>query len=60
MYAPVEQKAFTFADRCEEAFLIAKFDGPDISIKIHALDQHQVISLLHRLVARLEKGNILE
>lgn len=56
MYAPVDQKAFTFAARCEEAFLIAKFDGPETSVSIHAADQQQVITLLNRLVDRLEKG----
>ena len=56
MYAPVDQKAFTFAARCEEAFLIAKFDGVETSVSIHAADQEQVVTLLNRLVARIEQG----
>ncbi|MEJ2746060.1 MAG: hypothetical protein P8123_10330 [bacterium] len=56
MYASVEQKAFTLADRCDEAFLIAKFEGIETSIKIHAADGDQIISLLKRLTMRLEKG----
>lgn len=56
MYVPVEQKAFTLADRCDEAFLIAKFDGVETSIKIHAADHDQIIALLKRLTTRLEKG----
>lgn len=56
MYATVDQKAFTFAARCEEAFLIAKFDGVETSVSIHAVDQQQVVTLLNRLVARIEKG----
>jgi hypothetical protein len=56
MYAPVEQKAFTLADRCDEAFLIARFEGFETSISIHAADQDQIIALLKRLTTRLEKG----
>lgn len=56
MYAPVDQKAFTFAARCEEAFLIARFDGVETSVSIHAADQEQVVTLLNRLVARIEQG----
>lgn len=56
MYAPVDQKPFTFAAHCDEAFLIAKFEGTETAIKIHAVDQHQIISLLSKLVSRLERG----
>lgn len=56
MYASVEQKAFTLADRCDEAFIIAKFEGLETSIKIHAADQGQIIALLKKLTTRLEKG----
>ncbi|HOE27347.1 MAG TPA: hypothetical protein PK696_06600 [bacterium] len=52
----MDQKAFTFAARCEEAFLIAKFDGVETSVSIHAADQEQVVTLLNRLVARIEQG----
>lgn len=58
MYAPVEQKAFTFADRCEEAFIIARFDGMEASVKIHAVDQEQMITLLQKLIERLGKGKL--
>lgn len=60
MYAPVDQKAFTFAARCEEAFLIARFDGIETSVSIHAADQEQVVTLLNRLVARIRKGSLSE
>jgi len=60
MYAPADLKAFTFAARCEEAFLIAKFDGVETSVSIHAIDQQQVVTLLNRLVARIEKGRLPE
>lgn len=60
MYAPADLKAFTFAARCEEAFLIAKFDGIETSVSIHASDQQQVITLLNRLVERIEKGRLPE
>ena len=60
MYAPVDQKAFTFAARCEEAFLIARFDGIETSVSIHAADQEQVVILLNRLVARIRKGSLSE
>ncbi len=56
MYAPTDQKAFTFAARCEDAFLIAKFNGLETSVSIHAADQQQVVALLNRLIARLERG----
>ncbi len=56
MYAPVEQKLFTLADRCDDAFLIARFEGYETSISIHAMDQNQIIALLKRLTIRLEKG----
>jgi len=56
MYASVEQKAFTLADRCDEAFLIAKFEGFETSITIHAAEGDQIIALLKRLTNRLEKG----
>jgi hypothetical protein len=60
MYASVEQKAFTIADRCDEAFLIARFEGLETSIKIHAAEGDQIISLLKRLATRLEKGRGIE
>lgn len=60
MYAPADQKAFTFAARCEDAFLIARFDGLETSVSIHAADQQQVVTLLNRLVARIEKGSTPE
>jgi len=56
MYAPVDQKPFTFAAHCEESFLIAKFEGIETSIKIQAADQQQIISLLNKLITRIEKG----
>lgn len=58
MYAPVEQKAFTFAARCEEAFLIARFSGLETAITINAADQHQIVSLLKRLIEKLESGGV--
>ncbi len=42
--------------RAAEAFLIAKFDGVETSVSIHAADQEQVVTLLNRLVARIEQG----
>ncbi|MCX6357428.1 MAG: hypothetical protein NT045_06085 [Candidatus Aureabacteria bacterium] len=60
MYMSVEQKPFTFAAHCDEAFLIARFDGIETSVKIHAVDQTQIITLLNRLLARLEKGKTTE
>jgi hypothetical protein len=56
MYAPVAQKEFTLADRCDEAFLIAKFNGFETSVTIHAADGDQIIALLKKLTARLEKA----
>jgi hypothetical protein len=56
MYAPAEQKAFTFAARCEESFLIAKFDGFETSVTINAADREQIVYLLRGLIEKLESG----
>jgi len=56
MYAPVEQKAFTFAARCEESYLIARFDGLETTVTINAADRDQIVSLLRGLIEQLESG----
>lgn len=57
MYAHVQQKPFTFAARCDEAILIARFDGIETSISIHAADDRQTASLLRQLIEKIEKSD---